>query len=422
MNINSKSLTCFQIIFKMIGILVGAWCMGFFLLILVYLIPIESIDKHVSESVLILQEEGVFPVLTEFCTSQLDNWTDSTMLAKAAYAGEESTFNKALIVYSDRVEGINPCESLVERYENGNCDTYKEAYPRYWHGYLLLLKPLLFMMNYSSIRVLNGIVQTLLSICVGYILYRNNLKKYIIPYFTAICLIMPVATAKSLQFSSIFYIFSIATIILVANYAKWKDTLALFWFFMIVGIFTSYFDFLTYPLATFGVPFVFLLCLKGKETLWTDLLTFMKALFFWGVGYAGMWAGKWILASLFSEYNVIADALQTLLFRTSATNESGVHCSVLHVWNINICAFVKNPIMGIAFIFIIVTFIQIWKKGKIKKLWEMSLRYGVVIVLPLIWYVVTRNHSWPHYFFTYKALMVSALAGMCLFPKVLEEY
>lgn len=56
-------------ILKIGGILFTAWCIGFAALIIVYLIPVERIDKHVEESATIFEEEGLFPVLTPICTS-----------------------------------------------------------------------------------------------------------------------------------------------------------------------------------------------------------------------------------------------------------------------------------------------------------------------------------------------------------------
>lgn len=334
------------------------------------------------------------------------------MLAKAAYDGEESLLNKVLIVYSERIEGLNPQKSLIEYYINGNRDTYKSEYPRYWHGYLVLLKPFLFLFDYGMIRTINGISQTLINILLIFVLYKSKLKQYIFPYILSICFIMPIAIAKSLQFSSIFYIFSIATIVLILNYNKWKDTVKIFYFFLLIGIFTSYFDFLTYPIATFGVPFIFLLSMKEKTDRRSEVVLFLKAFFFWGVGYVGMWAGKWIVASLLSDINVIEDALKQVAFRLSATDEKGTSCSVLHVWNVNISAFVKTPVMLVAIGYIISKINQIVKKQKMKELIEQSFRYAIIVMLPIVWYVVTRNHSWPHAYFTCKALIVTAFGGM----------
>jgi len=113
--------------------------------------------------------------------------------------------------------------------------------------------------------------------------------------------------------------------------------------------------------------------------------------------------------------------LRTLIFRTGATNEQGAHCSLLHVWNVNITAFLKNPIIIVAMIFCIYEIWNIVKRKKIKGLLIRGAVYLPVIILPLIWYIFTRNHSWPHYFFTNKALMISAFGGMSWLVSGLED-
>lgn len=403
-------------------ILMCAILIGGGLIAVAYLIPTDHMDQHMKESAKILEKEGVFPELASYCTSQLDNWTDSTMLLTASYDGKESLMDKAMLVYYKRIEGKNPQEGLVDYYLGENRDIYMSHYPRYWHGYLIFLKPILYLMDYGMIRIVNCAIQMILNLYLIFLMYRRNKEQYIIPYLIAVIFIAPWAIAKSLQFSTIFYIFLIGSIVLLIfddKIVKNKNNIRIF--FLIIGIATSYFDFLTYPLAAFGIPFLFFLLLKEREQIDKELLFEIQLLFFWGIGYIGMWGGKWILATIFTEENIIEDALRTLMFRTGATNEQGAQCSVFHVWNVNITAFLKNPVIVGAMIFCIY---EIWNIIKRKKLKELLLRgtvYFPVIMLPLIWYVFTRNHSWPHYFFTNKALIISAFGGMSWLVSVLDK-
>lgn len=403
-------------------ILICAILIGGGLIAGVYLIPTKHMDQHMKESAEILKKEGVFPALSPYCTSQLDNWTDSTMLLTASYDGKEALMDKAMSVYYKRIEGKNPQEGLVDYYLGENSDIYTSHYPRYWHGYLLFLKPLLYLMNYGMIRIVNAAMQMILNFYLVFLMYRRNKKKYIVPYLIAVIFITPWVIVKSLQFSTVFYIFLIASIALLIfddKIVKSKNNVRIF--FLLIGIVTSYFDFLTYPLVTFGIPFLFFLILKEKEKIGKELLFEVQLLLFWGIGYIGMWGGKWILATIFTEENVIEDALRTLIFRTGATNEQGAHCSLLHVWNVNITAFLKNPIIIVAMIFCIYEIWNIVKRKKIKGLLIRGAVYLLVIILPLIWYIFTRNHSWPHYFFTNKALMISAFGGMSWLVSGLED-
>ena len=66
-----------------------------------------------------------------------------------------------------------------------------------------------------------------------------------------------------------------------------KDGVVLF--FLGTGMVTSYVDFLTYPLITFGLPCVLWLMLE-KDRQKNALLLLVQLALAWGIGYAGMWA------------------------------------------------------------------------------------------------------------------------------------
>lgn len=114
-----KNDRLFLLVLKTMMLLISCIALGTILLLLVYSIPVVQIDRNVRASAVTLEKEGAFPSLTKWCTSQLDNWTDSTMLLNAAYDGEETVLEQALMVYKKRIEGLNPQQSIVEYYLRG---------------------------------------------------------------------------------------------------------------------------------------------------------------------------------------------------------------------------------------------------------------------------------------------------------------
>lgn len=417
-----KNDRLFLLVLKTMMLLISCIALGTILLLLVYCIPVVQIDRNVRASAVTLEKEGVFPSLTKWCTSQLDNYTDSTMMLNAAYNGEETVLEQALMVYSKRIEGLNLQESIVQYYLRGGVKEAKRIpYARYWHGYLVFLKPLLCFMEYRHIRIVNLIIQTLVNLSLMFILYRRKMTQYIVPYIFSICLIMPIATAWSMQFSAVFYIFSVGSIILILNYERLSEKSNMYYYFCFLGILTSYFDFLTYPLATFGVPFTFLVCMNKENKLKEDILRFIKCGMFWCIGYVGMWAGKWIIATLLTGENIIANATGAILNRTSSNPSENIHYSILHVWNVNISAFIRNPVTVLAVIFILYYGYRIIKEHRGEIFLNCCIEFAGICLLPLCWYIFTRNHSVPHYWFTYKVLIITAFAGMCIFVKTLSK-
>ena len=68
-------------------------------------------------------------------------------------------------------------------------------------------------------------------------------------------------------------------------------------FFLIVGILTSYFDFLTYPVVTLGIPLCCYFLLES-DRLWNNIKRLTGFSVSWAIGYAGMCAAKWVIADL----------------------------------------------------------------------------------------------------------------------------
>ena len=112
-------------------------------------------------------------------------------------------------------------------------------------------------------------------------------------------------------------------------------------------------------MLTLGLPLVFLLA-ENRKSLKEDITFFVGSCAAWGIGYAAMWGSKWILGSLITEENIIADALESVLFRVGAI-ESEAQANALEVIFKNIGAN-KMCLVLIAFIFVGVFIYGIWKK------------------------------------------------------------
>lgn len=88
-------------------------------------------------------------------------------------------------------------------------------------------------------------------------------------------------------------------------------------FFLIVGILTSYFDFLTYPIVTLGIPLCCYFLLES-DRLWNNIKRLTGFSVSWAIGYAGMWAAKWVIADLTLHTGTIKDAIWSIIGRTEA--------------------------------------------------------------------------------------------------------
>ena len=405
---------------KMCAVLLIAICLGTVLLYAAYLLPTASMSGHLEESIPVFQAEGSYPRQASWCSSTLDNFTDALMLLTAAYDGGEPTMDKAMNLYFRTVEttpDFNPVNSVLSC-GSENMELAMRTYTRYWEGYLIFLKPLLSVMNYQQIRILNQIFQVAVLLLLVFLMERSGNRRFILPLLLSLGSLPLIVNAQSLTYSDVYYLPEGGSCILILNWEKWKNSEKLLFFFFILGILTSYLDFLTYPLVSFGIPACLCFCLKEENNFWRSLKAFACLGLAWGVGYAGMWAGKWVCASIFTSKNAMREGLSAVLFRSGAVLENAVPVSLSDTILRNVGEWVKNPCFILFWLFCIVMLALILKKDCFEFM-AKHLIFLIIAFMPFAWYIAVRNHSYVHYFFTYKELVVFAFAVMCFFVKSL---
>lgn len=391
-------------------------------LTVVYLLPTERMRSHVESSIEIFYTEETYPQqVAGYKLSQLDNETDAIMLLNAIYPGtEESALQKAM-----KVPRINFADDYSGRSELVSWLWLKKqpesthGYARYWHGYLLYLKPLLLLMDYADIRILNMIVQLFLFSFLIVSMVEKGYKQYIIPLLVAEAVINPAAVAMSLQFSGVFYI-----VILSLIYICRQETEQLmekdFILFTLVGIATAFFDFLTYPVATLGMAVVFLL-IKSPDgsDLKKTICLIVKWCFFWGLGYGGMWSLKWLMAAVILHQNILSEVIRQAAVHTDDVIIMGERYNLLQIVWRNIAVFVKWPYLLLA-----VGIILLGIKNHIRlrlRNWRRIIPFLIIGLAPVVWLMLLKQHSGLLYWYTYRGLMVTVFAGLCGVVKLCGE-
>lgn len=396
---------CKTIVVLILG-LIGATM----LMLLINLLPNEVMKQHIAESVKIMeQEQDYHEVIPGVISSRLDNFTDSIMLLSSAHKTENGLIDRTMNAYRVGYAGKTPSETLVA-YGEGEGGYSVSSYSRYWHGYQVILKPLLLFFNYQEIRYLNMCLQLLLVIGIITEMTKKKMGIYIIPYMIMLFSLMPFSVGLSLQFSSIFYIANIAVFVLLKWFDVIKEKKNFFLFFLIVGMLTSFMDFLTYPLVTLGIPIVFYFLLMEKKTLFYNLIKIIKYSIIWAIGYIVMWSGKWIIGSILLRKNIITDAIEALLNRTSSETADATftHWSVIEK---NADAMFSTPIklLFLATLLILLV-VLITKTIMNRKNYFSNWHYLLIACMPIAWYIVAANHSYMHFWFTYRELSILIFA------------
>lgn len=396
----------------------------------VYMLPTEAMTDHMDVSAQILIQEGTYPELYSWCNSQLDNFTDAIILMNAACDSSDSALVQAMTAARPYMEGTSsPVEDLKAHYSFGVPYDGLQPYYQYWHGYLLFIKPLLLLTDYAGIRILNAVAQTVMLAFLLVLMVRVGRKRYILPYLIALAFLMPVALAKSLQFSSCYYITTIGAIaaMLMEKREQEKEP----YLFLFLGIATAFFDFLTYPIATLGIPAVFCFLSRKRIRLKESFVTGFKFCLSWGFGYVAMWANKWLIGSLVTGQNILSVASNKLRERSFINTlveekiAQSLWCAYDSITS-NIISFFQTPATILLFLTAVVALAQVIvlcrrRKISIGEVAVSFFPFVILALMPLAWYALTTNHSGIHYWFTNKALAVSVFAALCAPVKLYEQ-
>lgn len=215
-------------------------------------IPQSTIERNIKLSTEILKKEGIRQKVGAKSV-MIDNWSDAVML-NTAYSIDSNNILQS-IIYGRRsydpnrkLEEIkenkdeNPIDDLEQTLSKTNTSYYK--YARYWHGYLVFLRPLLTIFNYVGLRVIFCIIVIILAAILVYYLNKNGGKGIALIFGLVFLMFSYQYVGLSIQYVAVTVIF-MAFSIYIAKHKKAKAE-----YFFIVGGLTSFFDLLTTPLLT----------------------------------------------------------------------------------------------------------------------------------------------------------------------------
>lgn len=199
----------------------------------------------------------------------------------------------------------------------------------------------------------------------------------------------------------------------------WKQLQARGWeryFFLLIGILTCYFDFLTYPVVTLGLPLVVWVALQNGRYPFRKLLWQGASLCaFWAIGYGGMWGCKWLIAALALGPGELQTAWNTVLERSSKLYYT-TPTTVTETINRNLQAFFASKRILVVFC----APVLIWLLCNLRlhrltrPLGAVVLLYLAAFIIPFLWYGFATNHCSVHAQMTYRCFAVSVFAGLTL--------
>ena len=443
-----KVLKNFLIYLLLFIILISSYMI---LMTLSSLIPSSWIENHVRESSETLFEEGERNVYDlKYKKARIFTFTDALMI-NTAYSIDSSSPMQSFIfarknyipgqtkyIYPDSQYNLGANEKYIDK-KTGDLHQTKELYAlmhgekiedsyeyaRYWHGYLVVLRPLLLLFNYESIRVFLFIISLILIGAICYLLYKKIDLMTAIIFLIGLLSVDILVVTQSINEILIFLVAFISIIILLLRKDIKKNIGA---FFFIVGSVSSFIDLLTAPVVTLGlaaITYFLLLQKQEKANLKIYILELLKIGISWVLGYGLTWIAKWVITEVFFGRPMMSQVLTQASFRTNVPIVKGK--DMFNRWqiiSINIKELSKPTIIANTVIVIVYALILVicnYKNCNIKNNIIKCIPYVATLFFPIIWFMVIKQHSYTHVFFVYRTLSISIISLLLIIKKLFER-
>lgn len=403
-----------------LGLILGLTLMQMTALVAVAVIPVDSIQTNMEASADFLCEKPVFFQLDDSHSgSVIDRYADSILL-NILYCYDsshplESVMRSSYYYTAEQNENENLSDAVY-----GNLSANKE-YSRYWHGSIVILRPLLTFLTLPQIYVLLGCVMLLLFAALLFSVWKKLGAAPVLPLLFGSILMSFWYIPFSLEYTWTIPVMMISTIVLLWGYEhyekKQKATPFLLVLFLVTGSMTAYLDFLTTETLTLLVPLAFYLALSHKNAPVEKLRDGIKRLLSpgiaWVSGYLSCWLCKWMLATLILKENAFAAALNqagervygevdiTGILKYPLTLMRNLGC-IFPFHYAGLYAFI--PILAV--VLGIAGFFYLFHK---KNTLALSGIYFLLMLVPYVRFLVLANHAYLHCFFTYRAQFASVI-------------
>ena len=390
-----------SIIFRYLSVIIITSILCFFLLCISSLFKINTHD-NVKDAYHYYKENDLYYFIDEKLNNssyRLDYITDQRMLSIAYLMDKQDSITSTI--------EMNYYVNLQTR---GDLDNYVDNenqlivdYSRYWHGYILLLKPLISIFNIQTIYVINIILFIILLITVLIKLFQHD-KLLCIAFIVGLIGVNAFIVPMCLEYVYIFYLMFALILILLRMYDNKSKNIDLL--FLISGLLTCYFDFLTCETITLTVPLMIYGYLNIKNGKHINYKEYIKYIVLWGIGYTFMFGIKWIIDIIHYGSNMASDIYKRGMFRVNSEKEGLINIMLANLTNVFIYLFPFNYIQDYALtIILIIIAINLYNFIFYEDNKKDKLMLILISLIPIVRYIVLVSHTKIHIYFVYRAMI-----------------
>lgn len=400
-----------EIFFVLITIfgVVGA---GYFLLVLVYLIPASRISDNVADSAYILMTQGTYP--SGYLDGWfLDNFTDADCISVTYNASTKNPFYSALDAYQLGGENDSHAASIEGLWSTVQGDTAKKGDHTYlWHGYRIWLRPLLMKYNITNIRFFcYGILIFLVTVLCVMLAYRLNNVLAFVPFLATFTFFNFQMEALSLLFFNDLAVALVGCMFIACTVGQERWEKYYNRIFAGIGALLAFTSMLILPILTIGFPIIFWLIFDRRCLAWKEkVLGVIRYSICWLFGYAiTMFAKIGISAAVFQSNKGIQNVSLYTGNSTKYTVAERFQCTI----NVFLKVLQRSEIQRdllIAAVFLSMIYITLRCRKNLRRISDY-IPYFIVALYPCVWcFLCCRHagHGWTY--FNYSISMFALLS------------
>lgn len=389
-------------------------------------IPQDKIKDHMKDSADYLKERELFAFLADgrFNTLQ-DNYADTMLfniLYHQDYKDPWGTLLEAPYYDSHTSQANEEFWKAVQDPQETN-----QEYARYWHGSMIFVRPLLLFFSIQGIRLILGGCAFLCLLVSCWLLVRKKAAPL------AVCLLLGYfavhgwMTLVCIEYVMPFLVMSVMLLAILLLDGKGQTLFEkdIRWIFAAGGIVTCFVDFLTTETLVLTIPLFVIFGLYRQRYGLADKKApakkFLQYALSFGISYAFMFAVKWILASLYMGEGTLQSIMKVAFERIlgdigqgmmSSANTSTLDKYLGDFWRNAGCLFFFKDQMNLQSVIVCVIAVCVAISSLVylvhlKTQKEAALFLLALSLVPLVRFFLLSNHSFLHYFFTYRALWIS---------------
>lgn len=158
-----------------------------------------------------------------------------------------------------------------------------------------------------------------------------------------------------------------------------------------------------------GLPVVWMILLQKEQSVFVHIKKVVCSAIAWGIGYAGMWIGKWAVGSIVLRENLFRRALKEIFLWTVEEGDSAKTLSdCFKAIYLNIETYSYKLYLLVLILWFLYWIFKAVKDGTIKNRKAPAL--CLIGISSVVWYFILADHVTMHHVFTHRIFVISIAA------------